>query len=55
METCPYCGASFDIDGWDTLDDEGDVIVATAMIECECGENIRVRGYYHWDGDYEID
>ena len=54
METCPYCGASFDIE-WDTLDDEGDVIIATAMIDCECGEVFRVRGYYHWDGNYEID
>ena len=46
---CPNCGEPID------FDDEGDHIVATAMTECECGEQIRVRGYFHWDGDYEVD
>jgi hypothetical protein len=52
---CPNCGEPIDFDGWDDFDDEGDHIVATAMTECECGEQIRVRGYFHWDGDYEVD
>lgn len=55
MVTCPICGAEIDFDGWDTLDDDGDYITATAMVECDCGESFRVRGYYNWDGMYDID
>lgn len=52
---CPNCGEPIDFDGWDTLDDEGDYVVGTTMVDCECGETFRVRGYFHWDGEYEVD
>ena len=52
---CPNCGEPIDFDGWDDFDDEGDHIVATAMVDCECGDQIRVRGYFHWDGIYDVD
>lgn len=54
MERCPYCGEPIDFDGFDNLEEDGDVIVATAQVVCECGETLTVKAWYHWDGDYEI-
>jgi hypothetical protein len=37
------------------MDDDGDTIHCWSVIECECGHETHVHGYYHWDGVYEID
>lgn len=56
MGECPFCGASFDMDGFGDLEDCGDYIVATASITClECGKSFRVYARFDWDGELEID
>lgn len=57
MDTCPYCEAELDLNmGWDSLEDEGDTIVARARIDCpKCGATLNVTACFNWDGDYEID
>lgn len=53
---CAECGASLDVDcDWDFMDDDGDTIHCWSVIECDCGHETHVHGYYHWDGVYEID
>lgn len=56
MGECPFCGASFDADGFDELEDCGDYVVGTASITCpECGKSFRVYAHFDWDGELEID
>ena len=51
---CPECGESLEVEGWDFMDDEGDHIVCRAVIECDCGREVYVNAYFHWDGNYEV-
>ena len=56
MYNCPYCDASFEVGGFDDLEDCGDYVVATASITClECGKSFRVYARFDWDGELEID
>ena len=57
LDTCPYCEAELDLNmSWDSLEDEGDTIVARARIECpECGATLNITACFNWDGDYKID
>ena len=52
---CPECGNLLDVDGvWDLPDEDGDTIVLSAVIECECGKEVCVKAYFHWDGMYDV-
>ena len=56
MGECPFCGASFDMDAFDDLEDCGDYVVATASITCpECDKSFCVRARFDWDRELEID
>ena len=56
MGECPFCGASFDVDEFDELEDCGDYVVGTSYTTCPtCGASLHVRGHFHWDGCLEVD
>lgn len=56
MGECPYCGASFDVDEFDDLEDNGDFVTGTSYTICpECGTSLHVTAHFHWDGCLEID
>jgi hypothetical protein len=53
---CPYCGAIVDFDSeFENLEDCGDYVEATSYVTCECGEMLRVRAFFNWDGNLEVD
>lgn len=55
MEKCPYCGAPIEFDDeFTNFEDDGDCITASASYECECGEILTVKAFFHWDGNFEI-
>jgi hypothetical protein len=57
METrCPYCNAVIEFDDeFTSFEDQGDCIVASGAYECECGNALRVRATFVWDGNLEVD
>lgn len=56
MGDCPYCGASFEVGGFDELEDNGDCVTGTACVVCpECGATLHVTANFYWDGCLEID
>jgi hypothetical protein len=53
---CPYCGAIVDFDSeFENLEDCGDYVEATSYVTCECGEMLRVRAFFNWDGNLEVE
>ena len=56
MYNCPYCDASFEVGGFDELEDNGDSVIGTAYVVCpECGATLHVTDNLYWDGYLEID
>lgn len=56
MARCPYCNREIEFDDeFTNFHDEGEYIEATASYDCECGEILTVRAYFHWDGEVEVD
>ena len=57
METrCPYCNAVIEFDDeFTSFEDQGDCIVASGAYECDCGNALRVRATFVWDGNLEVD
>jgi hypothetical protein len=56
MGECPYCGASFDVDEFDDLEDNGDFVIGTSYTVCPtCGATLHVTAHFTWDGCLEID
>jgi hypothetical protein len=53
---CPYCNAVIEFDDeFTSFDDQGDCIVASGAYECECGNALRVKATFVWDGNLEVD
>lgn len=54
---CPYCNAIIEfVDEFTNFEDGGDCIIATATYVCDkCDEAMKVRAYFTWDGNLEVD
>jgi hypothetical protein len=54
---CPNCGAVVDFDSeFENFEDNGDYVEGSAtLVCCNCDEMFRVRAFFNWDGNLEVD
>ena len=54
---CPNCGAVVNFDSeFENFEDYGDYVEGSATLCCSnCDEMFRVRAFFNWDGNLEVD